>query len=1221
MKMKHYTTTLATLILLLTGWNTAFSQSSGCSSLQFTYTTTEARCMATGTITVQATGGSGNYNYKLIGTTTTPFTSSNVIAGLQAGTYKVVVKDVATGCEAEQENAVVAGSYSDPRFQLLKTDVSCAGNDGSIRLESQQGGRGPFTYTIVAPSAAGIGTTNATGTFTGLIGGDYTIQLTDSCGGVQTRPVSIVPYSWAFTSFSVTKVGCDSADAVIDLHDNRTGINTMGTAFNGFVYGVTKTAGDTTWFPTRAFRFYLGKARAAVLVVRGGCSVLRSAFWALPAGSKPTAAGPVTVSDKTCTGYTAAVTGQQNLTNPQYCLYNISDELVGCNTTGLFSNIPYGLYCIEVRDVCYDTTFQRCFSIARPKPQVDAAVDTSNKACSGFTARVIGQQNLTNPQYCLYNAANTQIACNTTGVFTNVGYGSYCIRIADGCVDTTISRCFKVSRPMPVLTSLITSNRTCNTFTLTATGDVNLTNGQYCLYDASGNAVTCNATGVFEGLAHGTYCITGITSCGDTTARLCVTSGAPPPNFGAVVKSNLTCSTFRAAITGQSNLTNPQYCLYDSTGSTLIRCNTTGVFDSIPYGGYRIRITDGCANATQFLNFSEKRALPVVASQIQMSNQNCSTFTATVNGQNLFNPQYCLYDASDNLIRCNTTGVFNAIAYGSYCVRVKDGCYDTTIRVCANLQPTKTIAAYSYKTCSLGTTFAAVLFNTGAPPYALNVYNPNGTVAFTQNGSYYNAAMYLPALPAGQQYKFVGRDGCGRMDSTYFTPDVLQVSKSVLTNGKCPGSRWASGSGDITVTSSSNQYPVIPTIIKKDAASVNIVYTTSSGTSFTFQDMEPATYVVRYTVQTCNVSVYDTITINPYSYPNLAKSAVYQCNDKSFSVSGSVTGGIAPFQYEIIGSYPESPRITAPAQSNPVFSINNGTAYSMVRLRATDACSNATLNDVGVLPLQNIAVKASSGCYNDNITLSVDSVANASYQWYKKTSNTDSTLVGTRVTYNILSFNPSDMGQYTCRMSVNGGCLTRTANIQLTGNCGYSVLPNKTSLAGKNRPTGNELSWGAENETDVKEYVVERKTAGENQYRTIGTVAARALVNKTPYSFLDGSAPQGATTYRVKIVNLDGSTEYTNAVKLTNAGKATVNIYPNPATSVLHIALKGSSANSYMLELVNLTGQVVFSKKSTGTTHTAINFYRSPNIKAGMYLLKVTDTTTGSAEAFKVRFE
>src|SRR6188768_2997597 len=222
-------------------------QGQDCSTLSFTYATSESRCVATGSITVNVSGGSGDYNYKAIGPVTTPVTSSNIITGLAPGYYSVLVTDLSTGCTKQIDSIYVAGSYSDPRFQLVKTDASCLGNDGTISVANQQFGRSPFTYTIIAPSPSNVGTSNSTGSFSGLIPGEYLIQLQDSCGGIQVRRITIENYNWWFDSVSVVRNGCDMADVFIRIKDNKGNINTSGSAFGGFIYGYSDN-GDTTWF-------------------------------------------------------------------------------------------------------------------------------------------------------------------------------------------------------------------------------------------------------------------------------------------------------------------------------------------------------------------------------------------------------------------------------------------------------------------------------------------------------------------------------------------------------------------------------------------------------------------------------------------------------------------------------------------------------------------------------------------------------------------------------------------------------------------------------------------------------------------------------------------------------------------------------------------------------------------------------------------------------------
>src|SRR5215217_4833838 len=88
-----------------------------CSALAFTYTSSESRCVATGSLTVNVTGGSGNYTYKATGPVTTPSTSSNIITGLAPGYYSIIVKDNITNCTAQVNSVQVLGDYDDPRFQ------------------------------------------------------------------------------------------------------------------------------------------------------------------------------------------------------------------------------------------------------------------------------------------------------------------------------------------------------------------------------------------------------------------------------------------------------------------------------------------------------------------------------------------------------------------------------------------------------------------------------------------------------------------------------------------------------------------------------------------------------------------------------------------------------------------------------------------------------------------------------------------------------------------------------------------------------------------------------------------------------------------------------------------------------------------------------------------------------------------------------------------------
>lgn len=1190
---KFYPLFLFFIIISFTFLNNVLGQS--CPSLSFTYDASESRCTSTGSISVTVTSGAGNYNYKVSGPVSTPFTSSNIISGLQPGIYQLTVRDVNNNCENTATNVIVAGTYADPRFLLNKTDVSCLGNDGTIDVYDVQYGLAPFDYTIIAPSPSNVGVNNITGHFTNLTPGEYAIQLRDSCGGIQVRRVTIESYSWWFENVAVTKMSCDSADATITLRDNKGNLNSGALSFAGFSYGMVKTIGDTLWKSSKNFRFYIGTNRTIKFVAKDNCGNITPYLWNVPSSTKPLLDASVAISNIGCSTFSASVTGQQNLTSPNYCLVDNSNNVIACNSTGSFDNIPYGSYCIRTVETCYDTTITRCFTQIKPVPGVAANITMDTYTCTNFRARVTGQTNLTNPNYCLYDNANTLISCNTTGTFTTVPYGTYTITIQNGCADTTINRTFSAIKPLPVLNTVSKTNGTCSTFTATANGS-NLSNPQYCLFDSSGTVITCNTTGVFNGLAHGSYCIRAI-SCTDSTNAVCFSSSAPIASVTNPAIINKTCTSFEAQVTGQTNLTNPNYCIYDST-NTLVACNTTGIFPNLSYGAYCIKITDACIDTTITRCIDVAPPTPSINGTIAKSNLGCTSFTATVTGTNLTNPTYSTYDAGNTLIATNSTGIFPNLTYGSYCAEIHDGCIDTVMRICQTISLNQSIAVTTSKTCTFDYTSMQINFSNSIAPFTINIYHPNGSLVHTTSTSNNSTTVTtLPALAAGLKYKVVGMDNCGFKDSVLVTPEATHITKSAIANSKCPSSTWQNGSGDILVSSSSNLYTVTPSIIKKDGAAFTLSYSSNSGNNFVFSDIGPGTYIIQYSMQNCSGKMYDTITVNPYSYPSQDKSAIYQCDNNSFSVGAVVNGGVGPYQYEIISSTPTFPNINTSPQPSPVFSINNGVTYSLIRLRTIDACGNATLNDVSVLPLQNIAVTANTTCLYNNVTLSVDTIPNATYKWYYKRSATDSSFLGDSIVYNRPFLLPEETGTYVCKIAVNNDCITRLAYFELTGDCGHVLLENSFQLKARQIIEGIELSWKTNN-SDHLEYVLERKiTSGI--FQPIARLYVKPSGN---YEFVDRHPGNGTNSYRIKII-AKTSKAYTNVTAI-NSSIANMIVYPNPVKNKLNISFKGYSTN-YQLKLFNISGQVIYQEELKKVNTGIHTIERTKSMKPGIYLLKL----------------
>ncbi|MET0635862.1 MAG: T9SS type A sorting domain-containing protein [Chitinophagaceae bacterium] len=1228
--MKQVITLVFALLLLA---QNSHSQSANCENLQVSFLTTESRCAATGSITITATGGSGNYGYKILEPFNTPLTSTSQISGLPPGTYTVYTKDMTTGCTVIEENVVVTGSYGDPRFQLTKTDLSCtSGSDGVITVTNQQFGRAPLSYTIISPSPASVGTSNTTGVFTGLPAGYYYIQLRDSCGGIQTRSISIMDYTWAITSQVVTKSTCNTLSVTVTLLDNQGATNLTGTAFNGFSYGVVNAPGDTTWFASRSFTHTATPLRTVKFAVRDRCGKVQVFNWSNPV---PTMGNTVNLSNQVCATFTATVTGISNVTSPQYYLKQGSVTIQN-NTTGKFDNIPYGMYCIQMVDACYDTTISTCFTVNAAKPAANAAVTQSAQTCSTFTASVTGMLNLYNPTYSIYTAGNVFVASSTGGVFPNLAYGDYCIRILSSapCYDTTIERCFTATQPKPVIPVTITTNNiTCAGFNASLTGTF-LSNPTFCLYNSVTNTlIACNGDGNFPGLAFGSYCIrvTTQTPCYDTTIERCITVAQPQPSAANPVISARGCDGFTVSIPSVTNIANPEYCLFDATNNPL-GCNYTGTFTNLPYGTYSIRIatTDVagiCPTTPVTKTFAVAKLTPSADATVAISNRACATFSADITGElNLFNPRYYLVDLSNNPVANNTTGTFHNVPYGSYKIIIRDDCPATLLErtVSATAQP-MVFAATATESCTFTTTNIKLDITKGLAPFVATVYNPMNMVVATQTFSGITYTFNdLAGLPSGLEYRIVVTGACGETLTSYISPKTSLFSRTNNVSSKCPSAAWENGSGEIVADLVSNIGLYVPTVIRRNGVTVSVTPTLNQTISanhkrYTFSDLSPATYILEYNITTCAKKVYDTIIVSNYQYPNLVNSAAYQCDNSNFSVNAVASKGVAPFTYEIIGSNPSGPSIVSPMQSSAMFNITTAASYSLVRMRAVDACGNGTLNDVSVLPLGNLTIQVNNiDCYSNNISLSVDTIPNATYLWYKKTTATDSVLIGSSQTYNIPALYPSDTGRYVCKTIVNSGCLVRLSYYRLKGGCSMILPVRILNFEGRLENEKVPLKWKVAEEISVKEYQLERKTAGT--FEKIGTFTADNKGGDKVYNHTDLNPGTGVIQYRLKIVTDDGRITYSSIVTVQNDVDG-ITAGPNPVKDVLLIRINGKSESAYEITLVNMGGQRILSQTTTRARTASLQIPRTSNMAPGMYILKIRNINTGQLFSKKMLFE
>ena len=185
------------------------------------------------------------------------------------------------------------------------------------------------------------------------------------------------------------------------------------------------------------------------------------------------------------------------------------------------------------------------------------------------------------------------------------------------------------------------------------------------------------------------------------------------------------------------------------------------------------------------------------------------------------------------------------------------------------------------------------------------------------------------------------------------------------------------------------------------------------------------------------------------------------------------------------------------------------------------------------------------------------------------------------------------------------------ATINASGLGTFTILP--VSLSGfAAELTGREvaLSWTTEQETNSNYFSVERSQNGST-WEEIGTVAAKGNSSTvSQYGFTDKTPLSGVNYYRLKMVNIDNSFNYSGVQIVRTTAVKEISFFPNPATTTVNVSLE-STENATSIELMNISGQVLTAKRISGANGTTISLDVTQYAR-GIYIVRVINADGSS---------
>jgi hypothetical protein len=142
------------------------------------------------------------------------------------------------------------------------------------------------------------------------------------------------------------------------------------------------------------------------------------------------------------------------------------------------------------------------------------------------------------------------------------------------------------------------------------------------------------------------------------------------------------------------------------------------------------------------------------------------------------------------------------------------------------------------------------------------------------------------------------------------------------------------------------------------------------------------------------------------------------------------------------------------------------------------------------------------------------------------------------------------------------------------------TLPSQlTNFTAQLKNDRTQLFWRTQTETNTSHFNIEYSNNARD-YTTVGEVqaAGNSSFNKQ-YSFSHAINKQITHYYRLKMVDKDGSSTYSNVIKLQNNGVVGIELYPNPVKNQLNISYQFSGREEAVIRISTIEGKVLQTQK------------------------------------------
>ncbi len=218
----------------------------------------------------------------------------------------------------------------------------------------------------------------------------------------------------------------------------------------------------------------------------------------------------------------------------------------------------------------------------------------------------------------------------------------------------------------------------------------------------------------------------------------------------------------------------------------------------------------------------------------------------------------------------------------------------------------------------------------------------------------------------------------------------------------------------------------------------------------------------------------------------------------------------------------------------------------------------------------------------------------------------------TQITFDI-TWPPALAGTALTLTITNPDCQSITTSYTLPVGC--LPLPVRwLSFTGREMNKRVVLNWATASEYNNHYFIVEKSINGSSDFTEIGRLNSKSE-NGDNYEFWDND-PSSINYYRLKQVDKDGKSSYSDNVLVKLLGKFSFAAYPNPANQQITIEYSDAYRNG-QVALLNSDGKRVVLQQLKGFNKTNLNV---SSLAVGMYVVEIT-TPSGTKQQQKILIE